>query len=837
MATKAEILAEAYKRGLLPADKRAAYEEAVTRGIVYDPYAAGRVSAKSKGGKLSAAVRTFNEAVPGFDEADAALQTARNVITGEAKLSDIGKTYGDWRKRQLGEQDQFRQDNPNASNLSTGLGYAIQAVPAFLSGGSTAAPQVAAKSPTLPNALTAMGVRTAKNATVGATVAAGNALAGRGDVQERVQAANNALVPGAALGVVVPAAVRGVTLGGKGVKATVQAGGRVATRTANKVASKMGAEFLDPKVEASARLVEALRADGFTEAKIREALTEWNRVGGASPAFMDLIAKNGGGQRTMALFRGAAMSGGGRNVASQYANQVAADLQDTAVARTRQLTPDQRTIPQIEGDITSRIEQSAQAPQVQPGQAGAMASERLNAQFDQARAGVRQAYDTARAANPEQAQLSRDAFPQMVANIREAVRDFHPESVPRVARELASLDRTSTPTARDLFDLRSRLTALRASNDPVEATAAARAVNALDAEIGAAVEQGRMTGDPQVVDLWRNAIGARREMGRTFEGGDLVQTLTERSRYGGDMTNAIAPEDASNAILGRNGMPVRSNAVRDLTRLRDQLGADSPEWRGIQREAQARILGRDAGSERFGQAWVAFERDNPELARLLSTEADRAGVSSSRQQISGAIGDRNALEVGQGIMTSAGDQYAADFSGVGPRAPIAQTSAARTLQGNIERPPEGATGVLNRIGTATQTGRNLSTTYGEQPAADYRASIQNMVEQVNNARFINPNTGSQTSGRLTDESLVENLPQGKIGLIKWIVDKVRAGATLTDAEREVLVQVATSKATPVDIPNLPPRAPNALDVSTGPSRLSVPASASQDPNQRRLRNQ
>ena len=51
--TKAQMLAEAYRRGLLPPDRAAAYEEAARRGIVSDPYAATRelvVAANAGGG-------------------------------------------------------------------------------------------------------------------------------------------------------------------------------------------------------------------------------------------------------------------------------------------------------------------------------------------------------------------------------------------------------------------------------------------------------------------------------------------------------------------------------------------------------------------------------------------------------------------------------------------------------------------------------------------------------------------------------------------------------------------------------------------------------------------
>jgi hypothetical protein len=794
MADRAAMLAEAYRRGLLTGDKKVKYEEAMRRGLVGDTQSRARAQAQGGLPFLSGLAATFNEAVPLADEAVAGVGALIDAARGKGSLSE------NWRRNrdvQLGLQEGARDANRTASDLATGLGYVAQAAPALASGGVTLAPQLAARG--LPQVAKRVAVNTAKNATVGAGYAAGNAVASRGSLSQRAQAADAAILPGAVAGVVLPAIA--ATPGF--VRRAARPITRAAARTANKaLEARTGKGFLDPQVEAMQRVGAALRADRFSPEEITHIMGEWSAAGGPSPAFMDLISRGGRGQHTMALFRGAAMTGEGRNVATQYGNQVAADLQDNAIARTQQLTPDQRTIPQVQADIDRRIAVNSQAPQVHSGSGGARVSEALNTRFDEANARVNQAYGAAREAAPEGAHVQSSAFPELRANIRDAVRDFHPDDMPSVARELNGLDKLSAPTIRDLYEARQRLTSVRLSK-PDQAAAAGRAISALDDEIANAVNSGVVTGDPNVVNLWRQAIGERRAMGRQFQGDDLIQSLTERDWRGGGKTNVIAPEDASNVILGRNGVSNRTNTLRDLTRLRDTLGERSPEWNALRQEAVGRLLGPDAGAENFGRSWMRFEQENPELARLLLSRSEREALAISPREIQGAQADRSAVEAGRGVLNTTPDRYAAGLPA--DRMGLAQLSAARALEDAIGRPSEGSTGVLNRISTATSPGRNLAATFGDDAAGSYQRSIGQMVDQLNNARYINPNTGSQTAGRLADESLMDLPTFSKAGIIQAIVRKLRAGVTLTDAERGVLVRLATSR-----LPELPPTVQAAL---------------------------
>ena len=205
MATKAEILAEAYKRGLLPADKRAAYEEAVTRGIVTDPYAKGRIYGKSSGaGKTDAVLSNLMRGTAVGDELQAAGRTAVDVLGGRVKwntqgnalapvgamLGAVKKSFQDNMAYQRGVEDagfDSGQGVRAASDIARGTGMAATSL---VPGGQTT------------NALAA-GTRVgnmARGAGAAALSAGVYAAADRGTAQERLKAAGDAMTNPVVLG-------------------------------------------------------------------------------------------------------------------------------------------------------------------------------------------------------------------------------------------------------------------------------------------------------------------------------------------------------------------------------------------------------------------------------------------------------------------------------------------------------------------------------------------------------------------------------------------------------------------------------------------------------------
>jgi len=271
----------------------------------------------------------------------------------------------------------------------------------------------------------------------------------------------------------------------------------------------------------------------------------------------------------------------------------------------------------------------------QRGQGAQAAAERLAAMRQQAEGGVNAAYDAARA-------VGGDAMLPSGRGPRDAVLgalrgNYDLRNIEPVAREVETLGRDGAPTVRDLFDTRRRLTNLT-QGDAVVGGAASRAVKALDAHIDQAVDADLFLGDPKAVKAWKEAIGARREFGKMFESGDLIEKLTAPAVRGGEVTLKVDPGDAANYILGRAdlGFIGRQNLDRDLTRLRSVLGADSPEWNGLRGEVFQRLAstaegGVEAGQRqfsgvKFAKAWSDLQRRDPRLAATMFSTEERAQI-------------------------------------------------------------------------------------------------------------------------------------------------------------------------------------------------------------------
>lgn len=156
-----------------------------------------------------------------------------------------------------------------------------------------------------------------------------------------------------------------------------------------------------------------------------------------------------------------------------------------------------------------------------------------------------------------------------------------------------------------------------------------------------------------------------------------------------------------------------------------------------------------------------------------------------------------ALDHGGKGLNMAPDEFAAEIA---PETlGEVQVGYRQKLADAIGNPTEGATGVLNRISSATNQGRNLEAAFpGEGPR--YQQALANELERLGNARFISPNTGSQTAGRAADAAEAGAIPTSKSGVVTALINKVRSGMTLTDGERAAIVDLGLGS--PDDIPAL-----------------------------------
>lgn len=131
------------------------------------------------------------------------------------------------------------------------------------------------------------------------------------------------------------------------------------------------------------------------------------------------------------------------------------------------------------------------------------------------------------------------------------------------------------------------------------------------------------------MQLWRNAIGKRRDFGEVFQAGDLVDRLTEKTGYGGARRLRVDPGDAGNLIFGRSelGSVGRANLYRDLGKIKSLVDTDT--WNKLRAEHFVRIAQRgesaiEGGSQQFSgakflKAWNDAKAKDMRLIQSLYT--------------------------------------------------------------------------------------------------------------------------------------------------------------------------------------------------------------------------
>jgi hypothetical protein len=206
--TQSQMLAEAYRRGLLRPAQAAAYEAAALRGAVDDPYAVGRADERaSASGASRGASLSFTGSIPFLNEGGAALAAGAGALGNmmNNRPADFGGQWTRARALQQGYMDQFGADHPIATTGLRTAGLAGQVAAAVGTGGASEAASGATAAGTgLAASARRLALSGARNATLGGGVAAVNAAAQPGTLRQRAQAADNAFLPGAAVGAAVP---------------------------------------------------------------------------------------------------------------------------------------------------------------------------------------------------------------------------------------------------------------------------------------------------------------------------------------------------------------------------------------------------------------------------------------------------------------------------------------------------------------------------------------------------------------------------------------------------------------------------------------------------------
>lgn len=235
---------------------------------------------------------------------------------------------------------------------------------------------------------------------------------------------------------------------------------------------------------------------------------------------------------------------------------------------------------------------------------------------------------------------------------------------------------------------------------------------------------------------------------------------------------------------------------------------------------RVRIAMRETGNALYQKGANDIARGYSGRVSDIDTALDQTpGLLDARTAYRGSQAQIDAVPLGQSALNLPSNQYADQVAELAQLSPDARTAAAvghrQAIIDAVQRPAQGQTGILNRLGTSTQQTDNLATSFGDPAASAFQTAVNNEVGRLRNATAITPNAGSQTQLRGADTALVNipDVPRSATGLVLTLVNKIRAGATLTPAERAEIVRIGTSEADLRALAAQPTRFPSGAQIA------------------------
>lgn len=240
------------------------------------------------------------------------------------------------------------------------------------------------------------------------------------------------------------------------------------------------------------------------------------------------------------------------------------------------------------------------APRGREAEAGRAIQEGLSRRAEGLMGQVDEAYEAVRAGGD--AGVGARALDTLDDSLRsfQQVREVDPSLTPATTRALQRLSGLRDALDDGVLDYKKIETQRRVLNQLSGASAnpTDRAnVNALKATLDDwlddSIDEGLMTGNPEVIQQLKQARGLRAQYGRLFEGrrgdkaGEIVQKIT---------TKAETPEQAVNYLFGRGALGNKAEAAAAAKRIKEIAGPDSDEW-GAMRELAWMRMTRDARGE------------------------------------------------------------------------------------------------------------------------------------------------------------------------------------------------------------------------------------------------
>lgn len=272
---------------------------------------------------------------------------------------------------------------------------------------------------------------------------------------------------------------------------------------------------------------------------------------------------------------------------------------------------------------------------------------------------------------------------------------------------------------------------------------------------------------------------------------------------------APAPPDAD-AIFNGDPVPEARPAVDPNAPVATNVGALDKVRRAYN------FLGSD---EKDPDIAAGFHARAEAIDEYLASQSDPfAKAKDNFARASAAI---DALATGKGALAAKPDQYSVDLGNLNDKATDAAAATIpsavpdmaalghrQALTDAIGAAKAGALGPIDAVSGAN-AGRNLTTSFGPDAADSYQTAMADLAAQARTARAIKPSLAGADD--VDAAATTPNLSAH--GILRAALDKINAGVTLTDAERETIAKLGLDRAD----------APGVLTTLDGVARPTLPA--------------
>lgn len=342
----------------------------------------------------------------------------------------------------------------------------------------------------------------------------------------------------------------------------------------------------------------------------------------------------------------------------------------------------------------------------------------------------------------------------------------------------------------------------------------ARGKEAIDTKLDQLLADDKITGDPAVVNAWREGLNGYFQHQSKF-GSGLAADLTARVPGKPELT-VIKPYQVGDVIFGKGETPRNLNDLR--AELEPIIDIVPNAVSAVQRELYTRVKPENLPKvqERFDEAFggnllpqdltdaaraaqqraAQVEAQNAQLLantkaqnaqRLASTEAQQA-------RLTGAVG------LGEGLRTMPSGEFTRAVTNV-PQdlRPLVQAGGRQQLINMLEKPEPGSTNLFGQL-QSEQSTQNLGALYGDE-GAKFQQTLEGLGTQARNTQELAQSVGGETPSDITMIEQPIDLVRPRILAARTFLSKLRGKTKLSPEESMELYNLMNKRGAP-DLANL-----------------------------------